>query len=127
MGSIFAFAGFFAVTGAMTQYFLTIAAEKVPKQVGLHMSIFAVGIVLSLVGIITEPSGLTWSLGVLSISMGGLVLFLLSQRRLPDGALIATLGEPMPALSAVDHTGAAFDLASLQGQRVLFKFFRGSW
>ncbi len=111
----------------MTHYFLTINREDVPEDIRPHAWVLAVGVVLSLVAIILNPGGMEWTLGVMSISFGGLLLYLLSLRRLPDGALIARVGEPMPELAAVDHAGNPFDLGDLKGKRVLFKFFRGSW
>ena len=74
--------------------------------------------------------GLRWSpytAALTGAGTAGLMLSLLGLRRLPDGALIARVGAPMPPASALDERGRPFELASLRGQRVLFKFFRGSW
>ncbi len=37
------------------------------------------------------------------------------------------LGQPLPALSAPDENKQIFDIATLAGQPILLKFFRGHW
>lgn len=127
LGITFAIVGFVFVNGAMTQYFLTINREEVPENILPHQVVLALGVVLAILGLALAPGALTSILGALSISTGGLILFLLSQRRLPDGNLIAEVGEPMPALAAPDQDGASWDLSAHRGQRLMIKFFRGSW
>ena len=85
------------------------------------------GMSLTAVALALEPGALTGSLSGLNLVMGGGVLWLLTQRKLPDGKLIAVVGHPMPQLSALDDGGTPFDLAGLKGGRVMVKFFRGSW
>jgi len=37
------------------------------------------------------------------------------------------LGQPLPAISAPDENNQLFDIATLRGQPILLKFFRGHW
>jgi hypothetical protein len=122
-----AVAGLLITHGVITWYFIVINKEKVPVSVGPFAGVMVAGMLLSTLALQLGPDAVTGALFALNVAMGGGILLLLTQRKLPDGALIATVGEPMPALSAPDHTGTAFDLASLKGKRVMVKFFRGSW
>ncbi len=77
--------------------------------------------------LVREPG---WIGGFLAIAgmLGGLVwigLGLLAgqSRQRPNLAL----GQPLPAITAPDHTGAPFEVESLRGQPVLIKLFRGHW
>ena len=63
-----------------------------------------------------------WGVGV------GLLMLYLSftgGQRAGEGGL--NVGDSLPAFTGVDETGASFDSTSLQGSRVLLKFFRGHW
>lgn len=127
MGIVLAVVGFGIVFGAMTQYFLTINQERVPTEVRPHVIVLSVGSALSAVAVALSPTWAVILLGVFSVSVGALLLYILSIRRLPLGALTAVVGEPMPEFAAPDQDGAPFSLKSLRGQRVMVKFFRGSW
>lgn len=124
---ILAVTGLVVVNVAMTHYFMTIARETVPEDVRPHAAVLALGAVISVAAIGLSPSATTIALGVPSVAFAALLLWLLGQRRLPDGALIARVGEPMPELEAPDHDGKPVRLSDLKGQRVMFKFFRGFW
>jgi hypothetical protein len=127
MGPIIALAGFLITQGVISWYFTVINREKVPVSVGPFAGAILAGMALTAVAVALEPGVLTGTLLGLNGVMGGGILWLLTQRKLPDGELIAAVGQPMPPLSAPDNTGAPFVLASLKGRRVMLKFFRGSW
>ncbi len=127
MGLTFAAVGFVAVLAAITWYFSIISAETVPKSVGPFAGVLIGGIVVADLGVALAPSVATALLAGLTLLLGGSVLYLLPLRKLPDGELVARIGEPMPPLVALDQDGERFDLTSLRGQRVMVKFFRGSW
>lgn len=124
---ILAVLGFVLVNLAMTHYFMTIAKETVPEDVRPHAFVLGLGAVISAATIGLAPSLATLALGVPSLAFAALLLWLFGQRRVPDGALIARVGEPMPELEAADHDGKLVRLGDLKGQRVMFKFFRGFW
>ncbi len=119
--------GFGLVMGVTFQYFTTIAKETVPEDVRVYEVLFAVSGALAVAAVVVEPAAGPIILGALTVPLAGFLVWLLAQRRTPDGALIARVGEPMPPLRALDHEGRPVDLADLRGRRVLFKFFRGSW
>ncbi len=125
--TLLAVAGLSIVLVAITWYFAIIHTERVPVSVLPFAGVILTGMGLSATAAALDPGLLTVTLGVLSVFMGGFILYLLSLRRMPDGALIAAVGQPMPALAATDDTGQPFDLAALRGRRVMVKFFRGSW
>ena len=127
MTPIIALTGFLLTQGVITWYFAIIHREKVPVSVGPFAGAILAGMSLTAVAVAMEPGILTGILFGVNALMGGGILWLLTQRKLPDGELIAAVGQPMPFLSAPDDTGAAFDLTDLKGKRVMVKFFRGSW
>ncbi len=122
-----ALTGFAVVNGAMIHYFATIAKERVPVDVRPHSAAFGAGGLLGLAGIIAGPSAATLALGIMAASTGGFLLWLISQRRTPDGELIAKIGETLPDLSAPNQDGEQVRIADLRGRRVLLKFYRGHW
>jgi len=127
MTTIFAVIGFVIVNVAMTHYFMTIAKEAVPEDVRPHAVVLALGAVMSATALVVAPSAATIALGVPSLAFAALLLWLFAQRRVPDGALIARVGEPMPEIEAPDQDGNLVRLSDLKGRRVMFKFFRGFW
>jgi peptidoglycan/LPS O-acetylase OafA/YrhL len=71
------------------------------------------------------PGGLPPALAILI----GLFLpftILISPQKLDTAKVIGT-GDTIPHFTATDGRGEAFDSASLHGQLVLIKFFRGHW
>lgn len=127
MGLLAALAGLIIVNAAIGWYFLTINKEKVPGPVGPFAAVVAYGLALSVAGLVLQFGIATVLMAAWNLMIGGLILYLLSIRKLPDGELIVSVGDAMPPLTALDANGAPFDLASLRGKRVLFKFFRGHW
>lgn len=127
MAPILALAGLVVVLGAMTHYFATIAQERVPRDLRPHGAVIAIGGALGAIAIVMAPAPGTIVLGILAVSFAAFLLWLFGQRRLPDGKLVVGVGDPMPEVQALDSGGRPFRLEDLQGRRVLFKFFRGSW
>lgn len=119
--------GLLLVLGSTVWYFLTINAEKVPVGVAPFVAVLVAGLVAGAAGIALDPGLPTIGLFTLTGGTGALILYLLSIRKLPDGALTARVGQPMPAFEAIDGHGQPFDLQSMKGRRLMVKFFRGSW
>ncbi|TNE51686.1 MAG: hypothetical protein EP343_03130 [Deltaproteobacteria bacterium] len=126
-GPILSMVGFAIVLSAISWYFLIIDAEKVPKRVGGFASALVMGSGISLTGLVLSPSAFTGTITGVAALLGSFILWLLTQRRLPDGQLVVGVGDPMPPLIALDPHRKSFDLSKLKGQRVMVKFFRGSW
>lgn len=126
MNLMFAGSGLAIVALSWTWYLALIPAEKVPRQPLLHIAGMLLGMALAAVG----AAGLGLVPVILAASawlLGGFFLFLLGQANLPDGELVVTVGDPLPAFSAADGTGSPVASSEWQGQRLLLKFFRGSW
>ena len=98
-----------------------------PEDVRLYVALFAGGTVFALIGAFLAPSAVTIALALLADATGIFFIWLLGQRRLPDGELIVAVGDPFPELVAPNQDGEWVDSSALRGQRILFKFFRGSW
>lgn len=127
MGFNLALAGFVIVNIAMGHYFTTIAKEKVPESVVPHSVALVLGGLLGIAGIILAPSAATSGLGGGAAFFAGFLLWLLGQRRTPDGELIAKIGDVLPEFSAPNHNGQMIRIADLRGRRALLKFYRGHW
>lgn len=121
------------VTITWLDYFWRIARHRVPRRPRAHVITSTLGIALALAAVAWGPArgqGVSWiALGLtpLSVGMGGFFLWLLPQAALPEGELVVSVGDALPAFSAWDHRGERFDSASLAGDRVLLKFVRGHW
>ena len=127
MGLTMALLGFALVNVAMVHYFVTIANENVPESIGPHGSAFAVGGVLGVGGMLLAPGAATFGFGGMAVFFAVFLLWLLGQRRTPDGELIAKIGEVLPELAAPNQNGDMVSLDDLRGRRVLLKFYRGHW
>ncbi|MCB9766122.1 MAG: hypothetical protein H6739_40475 [Alphaproteobacteria bacterium] len=122
------------VLGGWLHYLRLIPQERVPERPVAHMGVLGVGALLAVMS--TIPGVTTGSLAVGlaalvlgAIAVGGALYFpiLLSQAPLPDGALVVSVGDPLPDFEAPDATGAVHRSADWRGSRVLLKFFRGHW
>ena len=60
-------------------------------------------------------------------TLGGVMLLGLYVLRKQGAGDTISIGARIPAFSALDEHGVAFDSASLSGSPVLLKFFRGHW
>ncbi len=127
MGQPLALSGFLIVNAATLQYLTLIGKEKVPDSWAAHAGVMVLGAVVAVVGAGLGATPLTVGLAALTVVTTIGMIYLFSLAPLPDGALVARVGEPVPELVAPDQDGGSFDLASLQGRRVMVKFFRGSW
>lgn len=124
-------AGFTAILVAWLGYLARIPKEKVPVRPVGTLALLAVGVVLVAVALgLGAKSGLSGGVTAISASAGALALFfvyLLRQAPLPDGELVVSVGDRLPAFEALDGDNNRFDSATLAQKRILLKFFRGSW
>ncbi len=74
-----------------------------------------------------QPTAPVIGPAAVGITMSGLFLWLLSIRKTPIGDISVAVSGHMLPFVAQSATGSQFDSASLAGQRILLKFFRGSW
>ncbi len=100
----------------------TVAKEPWGSAILLMLSAGAGGY-----AIVAKPALVTIAPGAMSITMGALFLYLLSQRVTPVGDIAIKVGDRLLPFQAKNADGSAFSSASLDGNRILLKFFRGSW
>ena len=93
----------------------------------LPFAMCAGAVVVGSVALFDEPGWTGGALAVVGIAGGlvwiGLGLLAGQSRQTPRIAV----GEPLPAIVALDHTGMPFDVEHLRGHPVLIKLFRGHW
>lgn len=128
----FSVLGLLLVFAGWATYLATIPRGRVPVRPWGTMAVELGGMLLGLVGIAGslrgEASvGLAVALGVPTLTLGSLFFFLLSRRKTPLGAITVREGDQLLPFRTFDSDGNVFDTASLAGQRVLLKFFRGHW
>ncbi len=127
----FAGAGFATVLTSWVTYMATVPSGKVPLRPYGHLAAQAVGAGLAAAGIstaITSGGALLPTLvAAPALTLAGMFGYLYSQRATPVGRLRIAVGEPLRPFTALTPEGTTFDAQSLQGRRVLLKFFRGHW
>ena len=96
--------------------------------VGIGMSLVAVGRAFLRSAIYRGK--ILGSVGaVFSLLFGGLLFFYVFSLsyQLPGTAAVVAEGKLVPNFTLQDHKGNPFDLASLDGKRVVLVFYRGYW
>ncbi len=94
---------------------------------GILFGLCVAGIGIGVAAWNSEPGWLGGTFASLAI-LGGVIwiaLGLLAGQSKQSPLVV--VGEPLPAFSAPDPTGASFDIESLRGHPVLIKLFRGHW
>ena len=126
-GTKLGFAALVLGLGTAVAWFRTNSAYGIPEDRTLFVLGFALAVAL---GIGAFVRGTRWYGGIAAL-VGMLVgVFLpytmyISPQQLGPNAI--QVGDPIPAFTAVDEFGKAFDSESLQGHLVLIKFFRAHW
>ena len=116
--------GLLIIAAASTRWFWRAWQVNVPAKPYLFQGLVGTGFVLGCLSIYlgqNDPYA-SWAVGV-----GIVILYLLSTGAQKAGAEMVNVGDTVPAFSAPDDNGEMFDSASLEGSRVLLKFFRGHW
>ncbi len=131
--TLFSAVGMGVVVFGWLHYLSLIGKEKVPKHPQFSLSTMLAGSLLSIAPwMVAVAQKLPLSLLAVSFSVGavGLALFfvyLLRQAPLPDRPLRLQVNDRFPPLQIVDANGQLHNTQDQQGQRFLFKFFRGHW
>jgi len=120
------------VLGSWVAYMATVPSGKVPPKPWGHLAAQAIGGLMAvggLAGALRGGGGLIAPalLSGTAVTMSGLFFFLYSQRSTPVGEIRVTVGDRLRPFTATTPDGRRFDSASLEGRRVLLKFFRGHW
>ncbi len=130
---LFSALGMGVVVFGWLHYLSLIGKEKVPKHPRFSLALMLGGSLLSIASwTVAATQGLP--LSVLSVSLSlfavGLAVFfvyLLRQAPLPDQPIKLHVNEAFPVLQVTDANGQIHNTQDWQGQRFLFKFFRGHW
>ncbi len=113
--------------GTAVAWFRTNSALGIPED----RTVFVLGFLLAAaLGVGAFLRGTKWYGGIAALVGIGLGVFLpytmyISPQQLGPDAI--RVGDSIPAFTAVDEFGKAFDSESLQGHLVLIKFFRAHW
>ena len=118
---------------AWIAYMATIPGGKVPVRPIPHIVLQVVAVAASIAAIALSfrdggtPGALVIVLAANGMIMGGLFLWILTQRRTPVGDLRVKAGDELLPFAATTSDGGSFHTDSFAGRRVLLKFFRGHW
>ncbi|TDO99536.1 peroxiredoxin family protein [Marinomonas balearica] len=125
--------GFVFTFATIVLYFRTIPRGTVPKSVTGLTARLVLGVSSSVMGIFLGATGVgSASLAVylpagFSIAFGSLILFFLSQRKIPLGDLKVKVGDKIQPFTSTTSAGQHFSSDEFHGRRVLLKFYRGGW
>ncbi len=113
-------------------YLATIPRGSVPRVPRLMFATQGGGVSLGLASLLWAST--TGSLGPALVGVCGATFmaaagffWLYGQRATPVGELRARVGAPMLAFETANSAGQLVHTDQWRGQRVLLKFFRGSW
>jgi len=113
------------VLGTMTFWFWCCFKVKIPPSTPYQFIFFyLVGIALGCISLTSEPaiSHASWAIG-----LGTIFLYLILTGAQKVGDHMLKVGDTIPAFYGFDDQNSEFDSSSLEGKRVLIKFFRGFW
>lgn len=116
-----------AVVTSWLMYLRSIPRGGVARRPVGHVLTHLLGIGLAATALATTPTAPVAVPAAGGLVLGVAFLGLLSLRKTPLGSLKVAVGDPLLPFRCQDSDGAWFESSSLQGQRVLLKFFRGSW
>ena len=126
-GLQFGLLSFVFVAIALVLWFRWMNEVTLAGRRSLLFALCGVGAGLGGVALVHEPGWVGGALAIGGMTAGilwiGLGLLGKQSKQLPN----LTIGQTFPAIAAPDHTGALFEVASLRGQPVLIKLFRGHW
>ncbi|HIF94612.1 MAG: hypothetical protein ABGX04_13575 [Myxococcales bacterium] len=113
--------------GGIALWMRLISRVEIDSGRRLPSAMIATALVLSVIALTQSPGLVGGILAGLTATMGSIavVLQVLAPQSKQEPAI--AVGQVLPAFTALDHEGKAFDLASLNGRPILMKFFRGHW
>jgi hypothetical protein len=122
--SLLAFALTFAT---IFRWFQLVRAVSLPKNRGIFLACMIVGVCLAVAGLMQEPGMIGVVSANLALLLGIFFLFTFSISTQKGGSGNLKIGSKLLSFAAPDHLGNNFESATLEGQPVLLKFFRGHW
>jgi uncharacterized membrane protein YedE/YeeE len=127
-GYVLAFLAVLATTGLSILWPLAMKRVEMGERLWLLNSLAVAATVFGVAALMREPGIFGGLLAGVSILVGAVFLglgFFLSAMSKQSPAV--AVGAPLPVFIAPDENGNPFDIASLLGNPVLLKFFRGHW
>ena len=130
---VFALLGLFSTLTGFCTYFSKMKKNSAPKiPLGVAAGLL-VGLILG-AHAISLSGGLSLLLKtaivipfIFTLLLGSVFTFLLLQKKPPLNEIKVDLGDSFLPFSSTDTGGQPFSTNDLKGQRVLLKFYRGSW
>lgn len=114
-------------------YFRAIPRGTVSKKVGTFRTGLLTGAAFCLIGLVfgiaesTTMNAMTYVTAIVGLFVSVSMLWLLTQRRVPEGDLKIVVGDPLIAFDAKFSDGSAFNTNEFANRRILLKFYRGGW
>jgi len=108
-------------------WFRAALALRLPRNRSPFVVGWLAGAALGLASLFGDPGWVGGSAAVLAIAGGCFLSFTVAISRQRVGEDAIDVGDSLPDFSAPDEHGVVFQAASLAGQPVLIKFFRGHW
>ena len=114
-------------------YLASIAKDRVPRRALAMFGSQGAAIVASGLAMVSLRGGAVSEVvgpGVVSglaVIVALLFFVLYSQRKTPLGGIQVEVGQPLPPFSLRDGEGTMVSTSDWRGDRILLKFFRGSW
>ena len=129
---LFAVLGFVSVFAGWGHYLSTIPRDVVPRVPMLMFVTQGAGLILAITSVVFGSSTEVTAVAPMvfagfAIFMGVFFFILYSLRKTPLGQLQVQVDAPMLAFETLDSNGALVRSDDWRGQRILLKFFRGSW
>jgi cytochrome oxidase Cu insertion factor (SCO1/SenC/PrrC family) len=108
-------------------WFRAAMAVRLPKNRSFYVAAWLVGVVLAVLALAGSPGWVGGIAAAIALLSGAFVLLTVSISKQTLGATAIQPGASLPEFSAVDDRGERVESASLTGQPLLLKFFRGHW
>jgi hypothetical protein len=126
-GTVLGCVALLMVGAATALWFRAALALRLPENRSAFMAAWLGGALLGLVALFRDPGWAGGAPAVLAIVGGCFLTFTvaISRQQVAPGAV--AVGGTLPDFEAPDEHDALFNGASLAGQPVLIKFFRGHW
>ena len=124
---VIAFAAFLITAASLVLWFRGVRRVALPADRSGFVAAWALAAGLGVWSLVGSPGWVGGALAGLA-TLAALLLLLtvaISAQKVGEDAI--SVGMPMPHFTALTEEGAAFDSASLAGDPLLLKFFRGHW
>lgn len=126
-GTITAYVALAIALGAGAVWFRRAFAVNLPEDRTGFVVVMAVAAALGVAAFVQGTGWLGGMAAGLAIGFGCVFLLTAAIGDQKGGSGKFQIGKPVPNFTAPDEDGEIFDLASLAGNPLLLKFFRGHW